>query len=89
MKRWYLYKNIINHHRVSKTDTILQNCVETIIKDHLSKTEQLSKIEDNVLPDDISGLWLAIERAYSTSEYFDSLIQWDANDILHAGRIFI
>ena len=82
MKRWYLYKNIINHHRVSKTDTILQNCVETIIKDHLSKTEQLSKIEDNVLPDDISGLWLAIERAYSTSEYFDSLIQWDDNWLL-------
>ena len=79
MKRWYLYKNIINHHRVSKTDTILQNCVEQIIKDYLSKKEPKPEIKYNILPDDISGLWLAIKIAYSNDEYFDSLIQWDDN----------
>ena len=79
MKRWYLYKNIINHHRVSKTDTILQNCVKQIIKDYLSKKEPKPEIKFNILPDDISGLWLAIKIAYSNDEYFDSLIQWDDN----------
>ena len=79
-KRWYLYKNIINHHRVSKTDAILQNCIELIIKDYLSLKDGNSIEEENkVLPDDISGLWRAIKFAYSTNEYFDVLIQWDDN----------
>ena len=79
MKRWYLYKNIINHHRVSKTDTILQNCVEIIIVNYLSDKAPVVETENNILPDDISGLWLAIEFAHSNAEYFDSLIQWDDN----------
>lgn len=79
MKRWYLYKNIINHHRVSKTDTILQNCVETIIKKYLKEQDIERESKNNILPDDISGLWLAIKFAHSNTEYFDSLIQWDDN----------
>ena len=79
MKRWYLYKNIINHHRVSKTDTILQNCVEMIIEKYLSDEIAVVETENNILPDDISGLWLAIRFAHSNAEYFDSLIQWDDN----------
>ena len=79
-KRWYLYKNIINHHRVLKTDAILQNCIELIIKDYLSLKDGNSIEEENkVLPDDISGLWRAIKFAYSNNEYFDVLIQWDDN----------
>ena len=79
-KRWYLYKNIINHHRVSKTDAILQNCIARIIKDYLSLKDGNSIEEENkVLPDDISGLWRAIKFAYSNNEYFDVLIQWDDN----------
>ena len=85
MKRWYLYKNIISHHRVSKTDTILQNCVEIIIKNYLSDPvpdpdpDPDPDIDNFILPDDISGLWLAIRVAHSNEEYFDSLIQWDDN----------
>lgn len=79
MKRWYLYKNIISHHRVSKTDTILQNCVEIIIKNYLSDQAPAVDTDNFILPDDISGLWLAIRFAHSNEEYFDSLIQWDDN----------
>lgn len=79
MKRWYLYKNIINHHRVLKTDTILQNCVEIIIENYLKCEEPAAETANNILPDDISGLWLAIRFAYSNEEYFDFLIQWDDN----------
>lgn len=78
-KRWYLYKTIISHHRVSKTDTILQNCVEMIIGNYLSDTTLATELENNILPDNISGLWLAIRFAHSNTEYFDSLIQWDDN----------
>ena len=79
MKRWYLYKNIISHHRVSKTDTILQNCVEIIIENYLSNQAPAVDTDNFILPDDISGLWLAIRFAHSNEEYFDSLIQWDDN----------
>ena len=79
MKRWYLYKNIINHHRVLKTDTILQNCVEIIIENYLKCEEPAAETANNILPDDISGLWLAIRFAHSNEEYFDFLIQWDDN----------
>ena len=76
----FTHSNIINHHRVSKTDAILQNCIELIIKDYLSLKDGNSIEEENkVLPDDISGLWRAIKFAYSNNEYFDVLIQWDDN----------
>lgn len=78
MKRWYLYKNIINHHRVSKTDALLQKCIESVIQVRLEKEEE-EEGEKNILPYDISGLWKAIENSYSHAEYFDFLIQWDDN----------
>lgn len=78
MKRWYLYKNVINHHRVSKTDFLLQKCLEIIIKNYLKSSVQEQR-DDKILSDNISGLWQAIKLTYSNEEYFDSLIQWDDN----------
>ncbi len=84
-KRWNLYKNIVYHHRVIKTDAFLQNCVADIISDYLLKedtekkgtSETIDDEENPVLPFNISGLWKAIEIAYSNTSYFNSLIQWD------------
>lgn len=79
VKRLFLYKNVIFHHRVIKTDSILENCIKNIVLDYIESTEDCKDIENNILPDDISGLWLAIKLANSNTEYFDSLIQWDDN----------
>lgn len=79
LKRWYLYKNVIYHHRVAKTDTLLEKSVYSIIRDYLSNDDEEPNLNSNILPDDISGLWKAIRFAHSNDEYFDFLIQWDDN----------
>lgn len=77
-KRWNLYKNIIYHHRVIKTDSLLQNCIENLILEYLQKDNAVDNDEDiKVLPNDISGLWKAINIAHSNKDYFNALIQWD------------
>lgn len=77
LKRWNLYKNIVFHHRVIKTDSILKICVENIMYKYLTDNEVVSKSADYVLPYDISGLWNAISIEKSNIRYFNSLIQWD------------
>lgn len=79
LKRWYLYKNIIFHHRVIKTDTLLQLCIEYFIKDYLQSNHPEEHNQALSIPMDISGLWSAIEIATSNTAYFDSLIQWEDN----------
>ena len=77
-RRWRMYKQIIFHHRVVKTDYLLQSCIEELAIDYLSKEEE-EKIEedDNILPYDISGLWKAVKNTPSHQGFFDNLIQWD------------
>lgn len=76
IKRFNLYKNIIYHHRVIKTDTLLKNCLENIMKEYLSKDVPIEK-GTTVIPYNISGLWIAIKFATSNTKFFNSLIQWD------------
>ena len=79
-RRWKLYKQIIYHHRVIKTDYLLQNCIKELTMDYLNKEEQGNEDDVNtILPYDISGLWKAIEEKPSHYDYFNSLIQWDDN----------
>lgn len=75
-RRWNLYKNIIYHHRVVKTDTFLQKCLKKVMFDYLNKGEE-EQAELKVLPDNISGLWKAIKISTSNKDYFDALNQWD------------
>ena len=82
-KRWFLYKNIVCHHRVAKTDKLMQNCIEDIIRNYLAVNVNEKKSDnDYLLPDDISGLWRAIEFSYTEEDYFNYLIQWDDNWLL-------
>ncbi len=85
-KRWGLYKGIIYHHRVIKTDTLLKNCIKNIMLKYLSddapevdkeEVEEADSAKMKVLPYNISGLWTAIKIANSNTNYFHSLTQWD------------
>lgn len=75
-RRWRMYRQIIHHHRVIKTDYLLESCIKELALDYLSDS---SEEEDcgNILPYDISGLWKAINYKASHQDFFDMLIQWD------------
>ena len=75
-RRWKMYKQIIYHHRVIKTDNLLQDCIKQLAMNYLCNS---SKDDEciNVLPYNISGLWMAIQEKASYQEFFDKLIQWD------------
>ncbi|HIG0358569.1 TPA: hypothetical protein ACX96Z_000122 [Clostridium sporogenes] len=75
-RRWNLYKQIIFHHRVIKTDYLLNNCIYELISMYL-KNNSKSEMKDNILPYNISGLWLAVQGDSSDDVFFNQLIQWD------------
>lgn len=76
-RRWNLYKKIIFHHRVIKTDYLLRDCIEELIHLYLGKDEIGEKMSAGVLPYNISGLWLAVKKVPSDEDFFYQLIQWD------------
>ena len=81
MKRWNLYKNIIYHHRVVKTDYLLQNIIIKLAEDYFKEdygdAERDEKISGAyVLPYDISGLWKANVERPSNMETAYAINQW-------------
>lgn len=54
--RYALYRNVIFHHHVVKTDAFLQDAVEELIAEYLSKHEKPTK-RSNRKPEEISWLW--------------------------------
>ena len=85
-RRWALYKKIIFHHRVVKTDYLLENCIEEISKDYLNNTivreERDSEDSENILPYNISGVWKAVKAQPSYNAFFDTVLQWDDDWLL-------
>lgn len=75
-RRWRMYRQIINHHRVIKTDYLLESCIKELALDYLIDSSEEEEC-GNILPYDISGLWKAINYKASHQDFFDMLIQWD------------
>lgn len=75
-RRWNLYKKIIFHHRVIKTDYLLHNCILELLQKNL-KDSSVECEQDEILPYDISGLWRAVEKNTSDDMFFNKLSQWD------------
>lgn len=98
IRRWDLYKKIIYHHRAVKTDYLLAKSVEDIALNYLKENtsiptndNELLNIKENsdeddnssnLLPNDISGLWRALEDKWSKIEFSYSIVQWDDNWLL-------
>lgn len=76
-RRWKMYKQIIYHHRVIKTDYLLQNSIETLAWKYLEGKDEEDEEPTNVLPYNVSGLWKAIRDHDSYTYFFNTLIQWD------------
>lgn len=83
IRRWHLYKYIIFHHRVIKTDSILGKTIVKLSLDYLKfKEDDSFQKNKNTLPLDISGLWRGIKELFSDDNYFNALIQWDDSWLL-------
>ncbi|MCM1196823.1 MAG: HD domain-containing protein [Roseburia sp.] len=76
-QRFYLYKYILYHHRVLKTDMLLRNSVERLIEDYFSKEYDSNFGNDeNEIPNNIAGLWYPLNKV-STIEKANALSQWN------------
>ena len=77
-RRYDLYKRIVNHHRVIKTDYLLEKSVGSLIEGYLNQAEPETEYDVNpvAIPYDISGLWFPLGN--STLEGKNcALSQWN------------
>lgn len=77
-RRFNIYKDIIYHHRVIKTDYLLEYTVRDLVKEYLSKQSEEPNHQNNkvVIPFDVSGLWFPLGNA-TTVEKSNALSQWN------------
>lgn len=76
-RRYNSYKDIIYHHRVIKTDYILERIVKDLVKKHLNETVSETQRDSEVLiPFDISGLWFPLGDKKSAIKA-NALSQWN------------
>lgn len=75
-RRFNMYKYLIYHHRVVKTDHLLESCIIELALNYLHENHGVCQKDENVLPYDISGLWKAIQFS-SPLKFSYSLNQWD------------
>ncbi|WP_066715810.1 HD domain-containing protein [Clostridium sp. Marseille-P299] len=76
-RRYNSYKDIIYHHRVIKTDYILEGIVKDLVKKYLNETVSDTQRHSEVLiPFDISGLWFPLGDKKSAIKA-NALSQWN------------
>ncbi len=76
-RRWTLYKKIIFHHRVIKTDYLLQSCLVELALDYFEgKNISTDNTEGSSLKYDISGLWSAVNNIPDRHKFADFFLQW-------------
>lgn len=77
-RRYNIYKDIIFHHHVIKTDRLMNESVKYLIKDYLADTSKVHESETDAMPlEDISGLWLPLLKNQTDDEYTTALSQWN------------
>ena len=76
-RRYNSYKEIIYHHRVIKTDYILEGIVKDLVRKYLSESASETQRNSEVLiPFDISGLWFPLGDKKSAIKA-NALSQWN------------
>lgn len=81
-RRYNSYKDIIYHHRVIKTDYILEGIVKDLVKQYLDEEEEGTQSNNEVLiPFDISGLWFPLGDKKSAIKA-NALSQWNDSWLL-------
>ena len=79
--RFNLYKHALYHHRVAKTDALLEYCLTAIVKRWVQLQTSLSQDpQDRYLKVDVENLWKVLaydETVDSLDVFIDRLSQWD------------
>ena len=78
-RRYDLYKNIVLHHRVIKTDYLMEDTVTKLIKRYIENEPAGSNTdakENDTIPFDISGLWAPLDSV-TLEEIKCILSQWN------------
>lgn len=75
-RRYNIYKDIIYHHRVIKTDYLLEYTVRDLVKKYLESECNNNTHSKVVIPFDISGLWFPLGNTASTQKA-NALSQWN------------
>jgi len=85
-RRWEIYKDIVYHHRVAKTDELLCLVIQdlaNIYLNDLNDEKASSNSGGNCLPNDISGLWRALPGINTGPvDVRKALAQWDDSWLL-------
>ena len=80
-RRYNSYKEIIYHHRVIKTDFILEGIVKDLVRKFLNDTESKTRHDSVLIPFDISGLWFPLGDKKSAIKA-NALSQWNDSWLL-------
>lgn len=75
-RRYNSYKDIIYHHRVIKTDYILEGIVKDLVKKYLNETVSETQRHEVLIPFDVSGLWFPLGDKKSAIKA-NALSQWN------------
>lgn len=75
-RRYNIYKDIIYHHRVIKTDYLLEYSVKDLVNKYLCDSTDGESNNKNLIPFDISGLWFPLGET-TTVEKSNALSQWN------------
>lgn len=78
-KRWKNYRCMTHHHRVIKTNYMLQMIVYYLSLEYVKKEDKANKNNSLFLPYDISGLWEPILETASNKMKIIRFIQWNDN----------
>ena len=84
--RMSLYKYVIFHHSVAKTDCLLKEIIINLAKENFKTNDNFLRQNDE-LPSDISGLWVVYnDQVYFKKELINNFIQWDDSWLLSVLR---
>jgi len=75
-RRYNSYKDIIYHHRVIKTDYILEGIVKELVRKYLKQSVEEKNQDSVLIPFDISGLWFPLGDKKSAIKA-NALSQWN------------
>lgn len=91
-RRYNSYKEIIYHHRVIKTDFLLEGIVMALVEKYLNEeTQGVQRNSEVVIPFDISGLWFPLGdkksavKANALSQWNDSWLMTVLRQIYYTG----
>ena len=78
-KRWKNYRCMTHHHKVIRTNYMLQMIIYYLSVEFCEKENKEDEYDSLFLPYDISGLWIPILETSSNKKQLIRFIQWNDN----------